>query len=224
MKYIIAITINKGREIDMLDRTPHVFISYSWTTEVFKQSVKELATRLMHDGVDVKLDIWDLKDGQDKYAYMEQCVNNPDIDKVLIICDKGYAEKADSRQSGVGDETTIISPKVYSDVEQEKFIPVIMKRDENGEPYMPAYLKSRMYTDLTGDNYSKGYESLLRNIYEQPVERKPELREKPSWLEEEEPLALFPVKEAERRVSSIDLGVLKSVVAQDFIDVYLEAM
>lgn len=225
MKYIIAITINnKEREIDMLDRTPHVFISYSWTTEVFKQSVKELATRLMHDGVDVKLDIWDLKDGQDKYAYMEQCVNNPDIDKVLIICDKGYAEKADSRQGGVGDETTIISPKVYSDVEQEKFIPVIMERDENGEPYMPAYIKSRMYKDLTGDNYSKGYESLLRNIYEQPVERKPELGEKPSWLDKEEPVALFPVKEAERRVSSKDLGGLKSVAAQDFIDVYLESM
>ncbi|MGN0317986.1 MAG: hypothetical protein ACI4E1_08705 [Lachnospira sp.] len=43
-------------------------------------------------------------------------------------------------------------------------------------------------------------------------------------MDEEEPLALFPVKEAERRVSSIHLGSLKSVALQDFIDVHLESM
>ena len=128
----------------MLDRTPQVFISYSWTTEEFKSKVKELAERLVHDGVDVKLDIWDLKDGHDKYAFMEECVTNPNIDRVLIICDKGYATKADKRQGGVGNETAIISAEVYQNATQEKFIPVIMERDEHGEPYMPAYLKSRM--------------------------------------------------------------------------------
>ena len=44
----------------MLDRTPQVFISYSWTTEEYKQSIIELASRMCHDGVDVKLDVWDL--------------------------------------------------------------------------------------------------------------------------------------------------------------------
>lgn len=208
----------------MLDRTPHVFISYSWTTEAFQQSVKELAERLVHDGVDVKLDIWDLKDGQDKYAFMEQCVTNPDIDKVLIICDKGYAAKADERKGGVGDETAIISAEVYRDVEQEKFVPVIMERDEHGNPYMPAYLKSRMYKDLTGDNYTRGYESLLRNIYEKPSERKPELGSRPAWLDETEPSALFPVREAEKRVTSMNAGQLKLVAAQNFIDVYLDSL
>lgn len=51
----------------MIDRTPRVFISYSWTSTKFQQQVKELAERLVHDGVDVVLDIWDLKDGQDKF-------------------------------------------------------------------------------------------------------------------------------------------------------------
>ena len=69
----------------MLDRTPRVFISYSWTSTEFQQRVRELAESLRQDGIDVKLDIWDLKDGQDKYAFMEQCVTDPDIDKVLII-------------------------------------------------------------------------------------------------------------------------------------------
>lgn len=208
----------------MLDRIPQVFISYSWTNELFKQSVEELAQKLMHDGVNVKLDIWDLKDGQDKYMFMEECVTNSDIDKVLIICDKGYASKADKRQGGVGTETAIISAEVYQNARQEKFIPVIMERDENGDPYMPAYLKSRIYKDLTGDNYEKEYESLLRNIYEKPARRKPELGSRPKWLDEEAPAGLYPVKEAELRVAGISVNRLKSTTLQEFIDVYIEAL
>lgn len=83
----------------MINKVPHVFISYSWTTGNFQQKVKDFATQLVHDGVDVKLDIWDLKDGQDKYVFMEQCVTDPEIDRVLIICDRGYALKADKRQT-----------------------------------------------------------------------------------------------------------------------------
>lgn len=207
----------------MLDRTPHVFISYSWTSEEFKNRVIELATYLVNDGIDVKLDVWDLKDGQDKYAFMEQCVTDSSIDKVLIICDSGYAKKADARKGGVGDETVIISPKVYGNVKQEKFIPVIMERDKNGVPYMPAYLKGRMYKDLTGDNYDSGYQELIRNIYEQPSRRKPELGTKPSWLDEKEPAALFPIKEAERKIQA-HMGKISSAAVSDFIDVYLEAI
>ena len=97
----------------MLDRIPQVFLSYSWTSKEYQQNIIELATRMRHDGVDVKLDVWDLKEGQDKYAYMEQCVTNPEIDKVLIFSDRLYTEKANKRSGGVGNETTIISDEVY---------------------------------------------------------------------------------------------------------------
>jgi hypothetical protein len=53
----------------MLDKIPQVFISYSWTSEVYKQKIKEIAERLMHDGIMVKLDVWDLKDGQDNHYF-----------------------------------------------------------------------------------------------------------------------------------------------------------
>lgn len=148
----------------MLDRIPQVFISFSWTTKEYQQKVIDLASRMRHDGVDVKLDVWDLKDGQDKYVYMEQCVTNPEIDKVLILSDKLYAEKADNRKGGVGEETTIISPDVYGNADQQKFIPVIMERDPEGRVYLPAYIKSRMYRDLSGDNFEEEYEALLRTI------------------------------------------------------------
>ena len=64
---------------------PRVFISYSWHPEENKIRVEQLARRLMSDGVDVTLDVWSLKDGQDKYVFMEKRVTYPDINNVLII-------------------------------------------------------------------------------------------------------------------------------------------
>ena len=56
-----------------------------------------------------------------------------------IICDKSYTEKANNRLGGVGDETSIISPEIYGKTNQEKFIPIIVERDEVGEAFIPAF-------------------------------------------------------------------------------------
>lgn len=92
-----------------------------------------LVERLMSHGIEVVLDKWYLKEGQDKYVFMEQCVSNSEIDRVLIICDKAYAEKANNREGGVGDETVIISTEIYGKVNQEKFIPIIVECDDEGK-------------------------------------------------------------------------------------------
>lgn len=162
-----------------------VFISYSWSVQ---QCVIELAERLMANGVEVVLDVYDLKEGQDKYAFMEQAVNDPEIDRVLIVCDKVYTEKANSRSGGVGDETVIISPEIYGQVQQNKFVPIIFEVDENGKAYCPSYIKSRIYIDLSteDDHYESEYEKLLRNIYEKPMYKKPALGSQPEWLNNEQ--------------------------------------
>lgn len=90
-------------------KSPKVFISYSWTSEEHVAWVLDLAEKLVDDGVDVILDRWDLKPGQDKYHFMEQMVKDETVTKVLIVCDKAYADKADRRAGGVGTETQIIS-------------------------------------------------------------------------------------------------------------------
>lgn len=128
------------------DEIPKIFISYAWESS---DLVLELAQRLVSHGVDVVLDKWDLKEGQDKYAFMERCVNDSEITKVLIICDKAYAQKANERTGGVGDETVIISSEIYGNTKQEKFIPIIAERDEEGQPYVPTYIKTRIYNDLS---------------------------------------------------------------------------
>lgn len=161
-----------------------VFISYSWKVQA---QVVELANRLIANGINVIVDVYDLKEGQDKYVFMEQSVSDETIDRVLIICDKSYTEKANSRDGGVGDETVIITPEVYGNAKQEKFIPVIFENDEDGVAYCPTYLKSRIYFDLSTEDekYEVEYEKLLRNIYEKPRLRKPALGTKPEWLEQD---------------------------------------
>lgn len=140
-------------------RNYKVFISYSWTSKEHEIWVHDLAVRLMENGVNVVLDKWDLKPGQDKFRFMETMVQDESIDRVLIICDKGYKDKADSRAGGVGTETQIITPEVYTKTEQNKFIPIVSEKEESFDSYIPQYLKSRIAIDMsTEDVYEKGYE------------------------------------------------------------------
>lgn len=174
---------------------PKIFISYSWHPEENKIRVQRLAERLMQDGVNVKLDVWDLKHGHDKYVFMEQLVKDPDIKKVLVICNEDYARKADDRTGGVGTESTIMSSDIYSLAEQTKFIPILVEK-KNGEPCLPTFLKSRMYIDMSSnDIYELGYDQLLRDIYEKPLLRKPALGKMPSYLAADEPVLLSTAQE-----------------------------
>lgn len=167
---------------------PKVFISYSWTNKDHEEWVLDLATRLVEgNGVDVVLDKWDLKEGHDKYAFMESMVTSKEIDKVLIICDSGYKTKADNRIGGVGDETQIITPSLYSDTSQEKFIPIVAERDSEGKDFIPSYIKSRIFIDLSDiESFEENYEMLLRNLYKAPKHKKPALGEMPTYLFEDE--------------------------------------
>ena len=85
--------------------TPKVFISYSWKPTVNKQKTIDLAERMINDGVNVIIDVWNLVEGQDKYQYMEQMVTDAEIKRVLLICNKDYKEKADQKKGGVGTES-----------------------------------------------------------------------------------------------------------------------
>jgi len=169
--------------------TPKIFISYSWTNPDHEDWVVNLAERLVSDGVDVIIDKWNLKEGQDKFNFMETMVKSKEIQKVLIILDKKYSEKAELRAGGVGTETQIISPKIYGDVSQEKFIPIVSEKNENGEAYVPTYLEGRIYIDLSDqDKFEENYEALLRNIFQRPAYSKPKLGNVPSYLFDETPM------------------------------------
>ncbi|MDM5155343.1 toll/interleukin-1 receptor domain-containing protein [Bacillus sp. DX1.1] len=50
---------------------PKVFISYSWTSPDYKEKVNSLANRLMENGIEAVIDAWDLKPGNNMYAFMD---------------------------------------------------------------------------------------------------------------------------------------------------------
>lgn len=210
-----------GGKVMQEDKIPKIFISYSWSSEKF---VLQLAQRLMSHGVQVVLDKWDLKEGQDKYAFMEQCVNDPEISKVLIVCDEQYAIKANKRTGGVGDETIIISSEVYGKVKQEKFIPVVAERDNEGNPCLPTYIKSRIYIDLSDiEKYEEEYEKLLRNIYEKPLYGKPKLGKRPDWIDQDK-TNLFPLKDLIRQINGSTSDKKQESCVRRFIDEYIQTL
>lgn len=200
---------------------PKVFISYSWHPEENKIRVQQLARRLMSDGVDVILDVWSLKDGQDKYVFMEKMVTDSDINKVLIICNKDYVEKADCRNGGVGTESTIMSDEIYSKAEQTKFLPVVFEKGNDGMIYKPHFLKSRIHIDMSSDDcYEMGYEQLLRDIFDKPLIKKPALGTMPAFLETEEPILLSTAKEQRfLKVKNEESSSFK-----DWVERYLEKL
>jgi hypothetical protein len=138
------------------------------------------------DRPDVVLDVWELKPGHDKFQFMERMVTDSSINHVLIVCNPAYAQKADGRKGGVGDETQIITPEVYKKTKSSKFVPVLAALDDNGQPILPAFLGSRIYIDLSSEQvYYEGYEHLLRLIHGAPAFEKPALGTKPEFLTQE---------------------------------------
>lgn len=174
---------------------PKVFISYSWNNQVHQNYIEELAQRLISDGVDVLLDVYDLKEGQDKYSYMESMVSDEKINKVLIFSDKNYTQKADSRKAGVGTESQIISQEIYGKIKQEKFIPIVFEFDSDGNPYLPLFLKSRIWIDFSSmEKVNENWEKLIRVIFEKPLFVKPPIGHAPAYLEMESREPILPQK------------------------------
>ncbi|CAE6840442.1 hypothetical protein R69746_06898 [Paraburkholderia aspalathi] len=174
-----------------MSTAPSLFISYSWSNPAHEQWVIDLAERLTHDGVYVTLDKWDLREGHDAHAFMEQMVTKAEIKKVAIIFDKEYARKADDRDRGVGTETRLITGEIYKQSSQEKFVAVIAEKDEEGNPYVPAYYSGRIYIDLANaSRIEEEYERLLRWIFDRPLYSRPPIGTAPSFLNDKPVLRL----------------------------------
>jgi hypothetical protein len=170
---------------------PKLFISYCWSSEDHEEWVLRLGTELRESGVDVILDKWDLKEGNDANVFMEKMVADEEIRKVVLIIDEQYSDRADKRTGGVGTETQIISAEVYESVEQNKFVAVIASRDDDGKTRLPIFYKSRIYIDLSNDElYGANFEQLLRWVYDKPLNVKPQIGKKPEFLDEEEQISL----------------------------------
>lgn len=157
---------------------PKVFISYSWDNEKnddHKNWVKKLATDLIRHGVDVILDQWDVRLGNDLAFFMEQGLTKSQL--VICICSEQYAAKANQQKGGVGYEKRIMCADLISDANKDYIIPIIRN---NPEKVRPTFLKGLRYADFTNDtNYVSSYGDLLARIYNEDLKQKPILGENP---------------------------------------------
>ena len=104
--------------------------------------------------------LFDIKDQNINY-FMEQALERNDIDNIVVICNKDYADKANNREGGVGYEAGIIISEIKSSPLQRRVIPVAVEFDGDGKPYLPTKFKELYYIDLTKET---GYDELLSAI------------------------------------------------------------
>ena len=169
---------------------PKVFVSYSHDSELHKDWVLKLATRLVANGVDILLDQWDLTLGSDLPRFMESGLT--DSDRVMAICTSQYVEKANAGIGGVGYEKMILTAQLMQNVTTDRIIPII--RANPVKQPVPIFLSSRVYIDFRDDlAYELRYAELLRDIHGEHVKPRPPLGANPfvSALTPTSPLVSF---------------------------------
>ncbi len=164
---VLAAKVEKGIDEGDVRRgqgsilVPKVFLSYSWDSDDHKDWVKEFATRLRADGIDVTLDQWEAVYGDQLPGFMESAVRESQF--VLIVCTPNYKARSEEREGGVGYEGDVLTAEMMTDRNNRKFIPVL--RSNTWKNAAPSWLSGKVYSDLSNDQYSEqNYQDLVRTL------------------------------------------------------------
>ncbi|MGX5682994.1 toll/interleukin-1 receptor domain-containing protein [Chryseobacterium cucumeris] len=158
---------------------PVVFISYSWDSDEHKKWVLDLAHRLSKDGVEVILDRFFLKPGANLQFFVENNIDR--ADKVIIIFTPNYKLKADKRTGGVGYEYSIMNVDLYGNLtSNDRFIPLLRKGVMTES--IPTFMRQFIHIDVKNDeNFENSYNDLIREIYNEPEIKKPDIGKRPDF-------------------------------------------
>lgn len=149
--------------LEALQRPPRVFISYSWDSPEHRAWVTQLAVALRQGGIEVTLDQWHVRLGEDLANFMARSVR--ESDRVLMVCTETYVAKAQQRQGGVGYEQMLVTAQMMREVGTAKFIPII--RQMNYPRQLPDELAARMYIDLSdGPEHGENLKRLVRELHD----------------------------------------------------------
>jgi hypothetical protein len=154
-----------------------VFISYSGTSDRHNEWVAELSTFLRTNGIDARLDQWHLRKGMDLPQWM---ANELDLaERVVIISDSRYRDRADKRSGGVGWETMLIQGDMAQQPPDSRKYLVVVREDQFKDG-VPSYLKTKFSIHWSrNDNEDKLRDDLLKELYD--VELAPPLGARPSF-------------------------------------------
>ncbi|NEQ98069.1 MAG: TIR domain-containing protein [Cyanothece sp. SIO2G6] len=162
-----------------IEHTPiRVFISYSGTSPIHKQWVAKIATYLRSNGLDARLDQWHLRGGMDLSQWMANELQL--ADRVIIITDSRYRERADGRVGGVGWETMLVQGDMLSrSSDDNRYIVVV--REDHFSSGVPTYLKTKYCIHWRTDSDESQMQSeLLEELYN--VDKAPPIGEPPVFV------------------------------------------
>lgn len=145
-----------------MQTNPKVFISYAWESDDLKDWVKNLAVELRNNGIDAKLDQWEIIPGDQMPHFMEKSVRENDY--VFIICTPKYKLKSENRIGGVGYEGDIMTAEVLQNSNHRKFIPIVQSGEKDTS--IPSWLKGKYFIDLSNDShFEKNFEDLITTVF-----------------------------------------------------------
>lgn len=148
--------------LEPLRPPPKVFISYSWDSPEHRAWITQLAIMLRQSGIEVILDQWHVRPGEDLANFMARSVR--DSDRVLMICTETYVQKAQQRQGGVGYEQMLVTAQIMREVGTAKFIPIIRQTAQPRQ--LPDELAGRLYVDLSdGPGQHGNLQHLIRDLH-----------------------------------------------------------
>lgn len=152
---------------------PRVFISYSWGDQDIQNWSLDLARKLCANGVNARIDKFHLQAGFDMPQWMTDEIFK--ADKVLLVCDSNYADKANMKKAGVGWETMIVQGDMLLQGMTSKYIAIAYGDfDKN----IPIYMKSKLA--MTKEEVDKKLDDLLVHLFE--IDVAPEIGEIPDWI------------------------------------------
>ena len=159
------------------ETTKKVFISYSHDSKEHKESVRELADKLIQDyGVDVVADCYeeDNPTGGLLTDFMQDCRQ---AGRIICVLTPAYKLKADEGRGGVGYESTIITDEIYSNFDCNRVIPIVLDSGLSIEDCSPGFLTSLRKTILRKDFATDELfiKEVARVIHKTPKKPKPAL-------------------------------------------------
>lgn len=154
------------------------FLSYTATNQQHAKWVESLATFLRQNGINARLDMWHLRKGMDLPQWMTNELKL--ADRVVIISNEAYAQRADGRHGGVGWETMIIQGDVYS-LPPYSMKYLVIVREASWEAGLPTYLKTKLaihWPPNANDNALR--QELLKELFN--VISEPPIGEPPVYI------------------------------------------
>lgn len=152
-----------------------VFISHTSKAADSIEWVKSLALYLIDQGIQARLDKFHLRRGMDLPQWM--CNELALANKVVVVCDEAYKQKADGRLGGVGWETMIIQGDIANlPLDSTKYQVVVRTIDM--EKGLPMYLRTRYAFHAPNNTADQAFrEELVKELLDLPIDPTLETRE-----------------------------------------------